>query len=111
MQDCIFNYGPVYSFWIFNCERENGILGSYKTNKKNIEVQLIKKFLKESWARENEFNSMNKQFTTIFEDLSGTSRERGTLGDIYNTLQPSILEMSSHIKKNEIDHIIYLFQG
>jgi hypothetical protein len=54
---------------------------------------------------------MNEQFTSIFEELSGTSRERGTLGDIYNTLQPGILKMSSHIKKNEIYHIIYLFQG
>ena len=54
---------------------------------------------------------MNEQFTSIFEELSGTSRERGTLGDIYNTLQPGILKMSSHIKKNEIYHIIYVFQG
>lgn len=58
---------------------------------------------------------MNEQFTSIFEELSGTSRERGTLDDIYNTLQPSILEMSSHCipihEKNGIDHIIYLVQG
>ena len=52
LQDCIFDYGPVYSFWLFSFERENGILGSYKTNKKNIEVQLMKRCLKESWARE-----------------------------------------------------------
>lgn len=57
-------------------------------------MQLIKRFSKESWAREKEFNSMNEQFTSIFEELSGTSRERGTLGDIYNTLQPGILKMS-----------------
>lgn len=46
----------------------------------------MERFLKESWAREKEF-SMNEQFTSIFAELSGTSRERGTLGDIYNTLQ------------------------
>ena len=32
--DCILDYGPVYSFWLFSFERQNGILGSYKTNKK-----------------------------------------------------------------------------
>ena len=39
---------------------------------------------------------MSEQFMSIFNELFGTSREKGTLGDIYNALQPSILELSSH---------------
>lgn len=27
--DCILDFGPVYSFWLFSFERYNGILGSY----------------------------------------------------------------------------------
>jgi hypothetical protein len=50
LYDCVLDFGPVYSFWLFSFERENGILGSYKTNKKNIEVQLMKRFLKESFS-------------------------------------------------------------
>ena len=45
LNDCIFDYGPVYSFWCFCFERFNGILGSYYTNKHNIEAQFMKKFL------------------------------------------------------------------
>ena len=30
--DCIYDYGPVYSFGLFAFERLNGILGSYNTN-------------------------------------------------------------------------------
>jgi hypothetical protein len=48
--------------------RENGILGSYKTNKKNIEVQLMKRFLKESFVREEDIN-MDKHFQSVFDDL------------------------------------------
>ena len=45
LNDCIFDYGPAYSFWCFSFERFNGILGSYYTNKHNIETQFMKKFL------------------------------------------------------------------
>ncbi|CAG2220276.1 unnamed protein product [Mytilus edulis] len=94
LYDCILDFGPVYSFWLFSFERENGILGSYKTNKKNIEVQLMKRFLKESLVREEDMN-MDKHFQTVFNDLTNTTRERGTLGVISAQIVPSILELSS----------------
>lgn len=34
--DCLFDFGPIYSFWLFSFERENGILGSYLTNRKQL---------------------------------------------------------------------------
>lgn len=36
LQDCILDYGPVYSFWCFSFERYNGILGDYHTNNVNV---------------------------------------------------------------------------
>jgi hypothetical protein len=84
----------VYLFWLFSFERENGILGSYKTNKKNIEVQLMKRFLKESFVREEDIN-MDKHFQSVFDELCNTTRERGTLGVMSAQLKPSILELSS----------------
>jgi hypothetical protein len=41
--------------------RENGILVSYKTNKKKLEAQLTRRFLKESWAREK-MDELNPNF-------------------------------------------------
>ncbi len=41
------DYGPAHSFWCFSFERYNGILGSYHTNKKSVEIQLMKKFCTE----------------------------------------------------------------
>ncbi len=34
LRECINDYGPVYSFWLFSFERLNGVLGSYHTNNK-----------------------------------------------------------------------------
>lgn len=36
LQDCILDYGPIYSFWCFSFERYNGIMGDYHTNNVNI---------------------------------------------------------------------------
>lgn len=44
LKECIFDYGPVYSFWCFSFERYNGMLGSYQHNNRNIEVQIMRRF-------------------------------------------------------------------
>lgn len=45
LKECLMDYGPVYSFWLFSFERYNGILGSLPTNKRIIEKQLMRRFL------------------------------------------------------------------
>ena len=38
------DYGPSHAFWCFPFERYNGLLGSYITNMKAVEVQFMRKF-------------------------------------------------------------------
>ena len=45
LKQCIVDYGPVYSFWLFSFERLNGVLGSYHTNYHDISLQLMRRFL------------------------------------------------------------------
>ena len=45
LKQCLLDYGPPHGFWCFAFERYNGILGSYHTNKKSIECQIMKKLL------------------------------------------------------------------
>ena len=45
LKKCIHDYGPLYSFGCYAFERYNGMLGSFPTNQKNIEPQLMKKCL------------------------------------------------------------------
>ena len=44
--DIFLNFGPIHAFWVFAFERQNGVLGSYHTNNKNIEEQIMVKFLR-----------------------------------------------------------------
>lgn len=45
LKDCTDNFGAATAFWLFGCERLNGILGSVPTNHHAIELQLMQKFL------------------------------------------------------------------
>ena len=45
--ECVLDYGPVYGFWCFSFERYNGILGSLHISNRQIEVQLMRKFLEQ----------------------------------------------------------------
>lgn len=48
LKECIIEFGPVYSFWLFSFERYNGLLGSLPNNKRNIECQIMKRFLRDN---------------------------------------------------------------
>lgn len=48
LADCIRDYGPMSSFWLFAFERFNGILGDEPTNNRSIEIQLMTRFLKDN---------------------------------------------------------------
>ena len=45
LQESFLEFGPAPAFWTYPFERYNGILGSFSTNNKAIEVQLMKKFI------------------------------------------------------------------
>ena len=47
LADCVLDYGPVYGFWLFSFERYNGILGKYPTNNKSVELQMMRKFIRD----------------------------------------------------------------
>lgn len=46
--DCVRDYGPMSSFWLFSFERFNGILGDEHTNNRSIEIQLMDRFMKDN---------------------------------------------------------------
>lgn len=48
LHDCIKNFGPVSSFWLFPYERFNGVLGDEPTNNHSIELQVMKRFLEDN---------------------------------------------------------------
>ena len=73
LKECVQNYGSIYGFWLFSFESYNGVLGSYHTNNKTVEIQIMRKFM--------------------------TSGILGSLGSVYSTLYPKITEASLNLAK------------
>ena len=48
MKDVVLDYGPVQEFWLFSFERYNGILGKQPSNNREIESQLMQRFLRDN---------------------------------------------------------------
>ena len=65
--ECIEDFGPVYSFWLFTFERLNGLLGGYPTNNRSIEVQLMRKFCMLDISVDP---SLPKEFSTLLKPAS-----------------------------------------
>ena len=64
LQDCIRDFGPLQSFWLFPFERYNGIIEIMPSNKRMIEAQFMHRFL-----RDMKFLSIRLP-TNFSEDLS-----------------------------------------
>ena len=58
-----------------------GYLASKSLDQKQIETQVMKKYLRESWARENQSMHLDDDCFSFYEDLSNLQSEnaRGTL--------------------------------
>ena len=50
LKECVLDYCPIYNFWCFGFERFNGILSSFKTNNRCIEIQLMRKLLSDHFV-------------------------------------------------------------
>lgn len=76
LKDCCIDFGSIYGFWCFAFERYNGILGSFHTNNRNVESQLMKKFICQQQVFKLQFP---KEFQDISDLLNLSNREKGSL--------------------------------
>ena len=51
IKEIMLDFGPSHAFWCFPFEHYNGILGSYSTNMKAVEVQFMRKFVNSQFVK------------------------------------------------------------
>ena len=79
---CLKDYGPCYGYWLFSFERYNGILGKYHTNRKSIEIQLMRTFLNDAYVRSLADTNVDPLHQPVFENLLN--------GKIYNLFNETV---------------------
>lgn len=81
--ECIYDFGPIYSFWLFSFERYNGLMGSIPNNKRNIEVQMMKRFCRDGLILNIDVpNEYYNDFCTDITKLKASLIQRGTLNTV-----------------------------
>ena len=107
IKECILDYGPVYGFWLYSFERYNGLLGSYHTNQKSIEIQVMRKFLDDRHVRsiassDPLVHDNIKLFTTFFGDKErGSSAETIYTGmDVHSSTWHSLSLPTNKVEPN-----------
>ena len=92
LKECVENYGSIYGFWLFSFERYNGIMGSYHTNNKTIEVQIMRKFMTSGILANMHYNLPEDYKDFFLLNCKSQIDSRGTFGE---TLVKSQLMMAS----------------
>ena len=82
LKECLLDYGPFHSFWCFSFERFNGVLGSFHTNNRSIEIQLMRKFLSQTKVKDFEYPEMFQE--TFLEFFEGSHSS----GSVKDTQEP-----------------------
>ncbi|XP_048578287.1 uncharacterized protein LOC125560597 [Nematostella vectensis] len=91
--DCVLDYGPVYSFWLFSFERYNGIIGEYCTNQRAVEIQLMRRFTSELYVSDIKLPSEFKEaFQPLLNRLNG--QQVGTLSRQEEKLSKKVIDTS-----------------
>ena len=47
LKECIIDFGPLQAFWLFTFERYNGLIEGMPSNKRVVEVQFMRRFLRD----------------------------------------------------------------
>ena len=98
LHKCVYDFGPVYAFWLFSFERENGILGAIPSNNRFVELQLMRKFLKTLHVVDVDCDkSILEKFGPDFEKMicMMDGKDRGTLAEMQICHYVNFSHMSS----------------
>lgn len=82
LRQCIFDYGPIHTFWLFSFERYNGHLGSLPNNNRSVEVQFMRRFLRDSNVKNIIIPNEMKTLFGSFDELVVESNTEEIMVDI-----------------------------
>ena len=109
LANCLKDYGSIYGFWLFSFERYNGILGNYQTNKRSVEIQLMRRFLRDT----DILNHLPPgDFTEIFQETLSSLRvstqeiEPVEFSGIKSLLEAATCPLGSHTRNWGMDKYV-----
>jgi hypothetical protein len=73
LRECIEDFGPVQSFWLFSFERYNGILSRQPNNSRSVEIQVMRRFCRDTELMHFDLPSEFSEAFSVAYPLRGSS--------------------------------------
>lgn len=99
LRECILDYGPLHSFWLYAFERYNGILGDMPNNNHSIEIQIMKRFLSEN---QMVCSTLPDEFCNEFQSLFPRINQTGSVSDTLSIERPVLTDTTKW--SMDLDH-------
>ena len=80
IKECVENYGSMYGFWLFSFERYDGILGSFQADNREVEVQLMRRFLTMSALDDLKYLMPPEFFNPLCSEIHQANDTDGVVG-------------------------------
>ena len=87
---CCRDFGPLHSYWCFPFERYNGVLGNQPTNNRSIELQLMRRFMKDNSHLQLTNQARHWPFSDLFLGLI-PGDEVSTIDDYTNSISKFVI--------------------
>ena len=106
LKECIEDYGPLHSFWLYAFERYNGILANIPNNNRSIECQLMNRFIEDIQVINSELPlDLPENLRSHFCRMENNSAKNcGSLPDTLNStaIESSFLQWQYDDKKSAL---------
>lgn len=107
LHDCIIDFGPAHTFWLYSFERFNGILGKQPNNNRSIEVQMMARFLRDCYQASM---PLPQEFNEDFAALFPSRQVVGSVSEALDSILPPLLtpvdiEATPHWDIGVLSHI------
>ena len=91
LKQCLLDYGPVHNFWLFAYEQYNGILENFPNNHRSLEIQLMKRCLRE-FNQSLSLSFIPYQFKEELGEFMKTQFEPRLEGSLQHTVHGKYIE-------------------
>ena len=81
IKEYVENYGSICGFWLFSFEWYNSILGSYHTNNKTVEIQIMRKFMTSGILANMQYNLPEDYNNFFLLNCKAQIHSKGTFGE------------------------------
>jgi hypothetical protein len=103
IKQCVLDYGPPHVFWVFAFERSNGLLSSYHSSMRTVELEMMKRFIQQQMVLNQDEASLSTlalEHAQLIPSMMTVMRTDHESAQMYASNEPLPLVLQSAYNKS-----------